>query len=236
MGYRKFKADFIFNGKDLLNNDKVLITDENGIIENIISEKDAGDDIEIFEGLLSPGFINCHCHLELSHMKNVIEAGTGLVDFLITVVGKRSFDEGNNYKAVQAADNEMYNNGIVAVGDICNTTDSVQTKLQSKIQYQNFIEVIGFTEERAAVIFERSFNLYKDFLSAGLENTSIVPHAPYTVSKAMFDLINNISAGKIVSIHNQESLAEDALYRTKTGDFFRLYNHLNIDTQLFSAL
>ena len=38
---------------------------------------------------------------------------------------------------------------------------------------------------------------------------------------------------KIVSIHNQETLAEDELYQTKTGDFFRLYHHLNINTDFF---
>ncbi len=234
MSYRKFKADFIFNGKDLLNNENVLITDGNGVIENIISEKDAGDDIEIFEGLLSPGFINCHCHLELSHMKGLIENGTGLVNFLIQVVGKRSFDKEIISEAIKAANAEMYNNGIVAVGDICNTTDSIQTKHNSKINYHNFIEVLGFTEERVVtIVFERYLNLYKDFLDAGLENTSIVPHAPYTISNAMFDLINNVSANKIISIHNQETIAEDELYKTKTGDFFRLYHHLNIDTNFF---
>jgi cytosine/adenosine deaminase-related metal-dependent hydrolase len=49
----------------------------------------------------------------------------------------------------------------------------------------------------------------------------------------MFRLINNFSAGKVISIHNQESLAEDELYQTKTGDFLRLYHHLNINTDFF---
>ena len=89
MRYRKFKADFIFDGRKILEKGKVLITNEKGIIESIVNEAEAGDDVQIFRGLLSPGFINCHCHLELSHMKNVIESGTGLVNFLITVVGKR---------------------------------------------------------------------------------------------------------------------------------------------------
>ena len=90
MRYRKFKADHLFDGKDILTGDKVLVTDEKGIVETVIEAIDAGGDIEIFKGLLSPGFVNCHCHLELSHMKDVIENGTGLVDFLLKVVSKRS--------------------------------------------------------------------------------------------------------------------------------------------------
>ncbi|SFQ28240.1 amidohydrolase family protein [Parafilimonas terrae] len=235
MHYRKFKADFIFDGKEILSEDKVLVTNEAGVIEAIINETEAGGDIQKFEGLLSPGFINCHCHLELSHMKNVIGTGTGLVDFLISVVGKRGFEKEIITDAIIAADAEMYENGIVAVGDICNTIDTIPIKLKSKINYSNFIETIGFTEMKALEIFEKSQQLYNDFVTAGLRNTYVVPHAPYTISEAMFKLINDFSAGKIVSIHNQETSAEDELYRKNAGDFFRLYHHLNINTKFFQA-
>jgi cytosine/adenosine deaminase-related metal-dependent hydrolase len=224
----------LFTGNELLTCNNVLITDENGVIENIIDEEVAGSDIEIFEGIISPGFINCHCHLELSHMKNVIESGTGLIDFLIQVVSLRASVKEEMEAAIQAADEEMYNNGIVAVGDISNTTDSLQTKLKSKIQYHNFIEVLGFTEEEATTVLELYLNVYKTFCYAGFEeHTSIVPHAPYTLSRSLFKLINDLSQGKIISIHNQECLAEDELYQTKTGDFFRLYHHLKINTDFF---
>ncbi len=214
----------------------VLITDEKGVIENIVEEENAGDDIEIFKGLISPGFINCHCHLELSHMKNVIESGTGLVEFLIKVVSLRSADKKEIEATIQTADEEMYNAGIVAVGDISNTNNSVRTKLQSKIHYQNFIEVLGFSEERAKIILESYTSVYKAFCNAGFyEHTSVVPHAPYTISSAMFDLINDLSKGKIVSIHNQESIAENELYKTKTGDFLKLYDHLNINMDFFHS-
>ena len=234
MRYRKFKADYLFTGNELLTGNNVLIADKNGVIKNIVDEENAGDDIEIFEGIISPGFINCHCHLELSHMKNVIESGTGLIDFLIKVVSLRASVKEEMEVAIQAADKEMYNNGIVAVGDISNTTDSLQTKLKSKLHYHNFIEVLGFTEEKATTALEPYLNVYKTFCDAGFdEHTSIVPHAPYTISKGMFKLINDLSQGKIISIHNQECLAEDELYQTKTGDFFRLYHHLNINTDFF---
>src|ERR1044072_9146023 len=116
MSYRKFKADYIFTGTQFLAAGNILITDENGVIEDITSEKDAGDAIEIFEGVISPGFINAHCHLELSHMKNVIESGTGLIDFLIKVVSLRGSIKEEMDAAIKAADDEMFKGGIVAVG------------------------------------------------------------------------------------------------------------------------
>ena len=233
MSYRKFKADYIFTGKDLLDANHVLITNENGVIENIVDVKNAGDDIEIFSGIISPGFINCHCHLELSHLKNVVERGTGLVDFLIKVVSNRKGIKEEIDEAMFNADKEMYDNGIVAVGDISNSTDSIKTKQESKMHYQNFIEVLGFNEQ-SEERFENYITVYNSFCDAGFESsTSIVPHAPYTVSTSMFNLINNFSAGKIISIHNQETLAEDELYKTKAGEFLKLYQFLNIDIDFF---
>lgn len=233
MSYRKFKADYIFTGEELLPGNNVLITNEKGVVEDIIDEKGAGDDIEIFEGNLSPGFINCHCHLELSHLKDVVECGTGLVEFLIKVVSNRNAVKEKVEEAIVSADNEMYENGIVAVGDICNSTDTIFQKLKSKIEYRNFVEVLGFNEQ-SEERFQNYINVYNTYCEAGFEkNTSIVPHAPYTVSNSMFNLINNFSADKIISIHNQETLAEDELYQTKAGEFLKLYQFLNINIDFF---
>ncbi|MFZ1304216.1 MAG: amidohydrolase, partial [Ferruginibacter sp.] len=69
--YRKFSADKIFNGYQFLQQ-QVLITDIDGVIVEIVDEKEAGDDVEKLNGILCPGFINAHCHLELSHMKGHI--------------------------------------------------------------------------------------------------------------------------------------------------------------------
>ncbi len=78
MEYRKFKADYLFTGKDFLDGNSVLVTDDAGKIMEIIDESAAGQDVEVFNGILSPGFINAHCHLELSHLKDRIPENTGL--------------------------------------------------------------------------------------------------------------------------------------------------------------
>ena len=93
MRYRKISADKIFDGFRFLEKDIVVIVNEDGRIENTVDKTVAGEGIEHYKGILSPGFINSHCHLELSHMKAVIPPGTGLVDFLINVVTKRSQKE-----------------------------------------------------------------------------------------------------------------------------------------------
>ena len=72
MEYRKFKADYLFDGSQILNRGHVLISDLKGKIIDIVTESEAGNGIEVLKGILSPGFINAHCHLELSHLKNKI--------------------------------------------------------------------------------------------------------------------------------------------------------------------
>ena len=83
MSHLKFNADYLFTGQEMLNKDFVLITDETGVFENIISATEVGEDVQTYKGILSPAFINCHCHLELSHLKNLIPEKTGwLILFL----------------------------------------------------------------------------------------------------------------------------------------------------------
>src|ERR1043166_7926294 len=142
MGYLKFKANKLFNGFRLLNDQHVLITDDDGKVLEIVLANEAGDDVQQLNGIISPGFVNCHCHLELSHLKNVIPPQTGLIEFLCSVVTKReaspglsearpdepslndsvgqAFGRGEGYKnagkkkmqAIIAAEKEMYDNGI----------------------------------------------------------------------------------------------------------------------------
>jgi cytosine/adenosine deaminase-related metal-dependent hydrolase len=69
--YQKFSATQLFTGTELLQDQLVLITTKDGTVEAIVGIEDAGDNIQSFDGILTPGFINAHCHLELSHMKHI---------------------------------------------------------------------------------------------------------------------------------------------------------------------
>ena len=234
MPYLKFTADYLFTGTEMLHRNHVLITDEKGNVQNIIAEKDSGDDVQYFKGLLTPGFINAHCHLELSHMKEMIPNRTGLVDFLIAVIQQRNIEQEKIFKAIRNAEQELYNSGTVAVGDICNTIDTISIKQKSKLRFHNFIEAIGFSDDKAVERFAFSKNIEAQFQSSiPNSKSSIVPHAPYSVSKKMFELINDNAENKIISIHNQECAAEDELYKNKTGDFFKLYDAVKIDSSQF---
>ncbi len=103
MSYRKFKADYLFDGYNILGPEQVLVTNGLGIVEDIVDYRDAGEEVENLKGLISPGFINCHCHLELSHLKGRIPMKTGLVDFVFSVVSQRKSTAGEIQEAIRLA-------------------------------------------------------------------------------------------------------------------------------------
>ncbi len=235
MSYQKFKADYLFDGYQLLDHQNVLITDEHGKVIEIIDEKNAGDDIQLFYGILSPGFINCHCHLELSHMKGLIPEKTGLVDFVFSVVTQRHFPEDEILDAIATAEDEMIANGIVAVGDICNNTLTLHQKTKQRNIYYNFIEVSGWLPQVAQQRFERSKTCYDAFsrLQTPGSQLSLAPHAPYSVSNELWELMNPYFQNKTTTIHNQETSFEDNLFINGSGDFIRMYNKMNLDHSFF---
>jgi cytosine/adenosine deaminase-related metal-dependent hydrolase len=241
MTYRKFKADYLFLGDRMAESDSVLITTDDGTVQDVVSAAMAGEDILYHPGLLCPGFVNAHCHLELSHMRGMIPEGTGLVDFLGAVIRRRGAggpmgrgvdgsDGGDLVRAaIAAAEQEMLDGGIVAVGDICNTTDTLEQKLAGRLCYHNFIETIGFVEQAAAARFEQSRAVQDRFSG----RHSLVPHAPYSVSAGLFRLIAGLAGNRLLTMHNQETEEENAFFLSGQGDFLRLYEMLGVDVSFF---
>ena len=235
MGCRKFKANQLFDGSDFRDKDTVLVTDETGKIESLIPFSEAGEDIQFLNGILSPGLINCHCHIELSHLKNVIPPGTGLINFLKTVVQKRGFEADVIQTAIENAEKEMYDNGIVAVGDISNQIDAILVKKNSRIRWHTFVEVLSISDDKATANLDHYRKVLDTHLTQlGAPHRSVLsPHAPYTVSSKSFDLINSLTEHDIISIHNQEHPAEDELYKTGSGAFLELLSMFGFTSSPF---
>jgi aminodeoxyfutalosine deaminase len=227
MQYRKLKADLIFDGEKL-HTGKVLVLNSDGSVEGLVDESETSDP-EIFKGILSPGFINTHCHLELSHMKGRIPEKTGLVDFVYKVVTERHHPEEEILQAIEDAEKEMISNGIVAVGDICNNILTLPQKQKHRLAYQNFIEVSGWLPEVASLRFERSLTIAQQFRALDAGAVSLVPHAPYSVSEPLWKLLEKEFPGNIVTIHNQETSFENDFFIDGSGDFNRMYHLMKID-------
>ena len=196
----------------------VIQISEKGEIVNIFDSRTQVPlgKIEIFDGVLCPGFVNAHCHLELSHLKELLPKKTGLPDFISNVQEKRNIELADIKKAIKDADTTMQKNGIIAVGDISNTNHSFFIKEESEIVYHTFVELFSLDSDKAEIVFKKGLELLKNCPKPN----SLVPHASYSVSPKLFSLLKQQNNGEIVCIHNQESKSEDELFRKQTGDLY----------------
>jgi cytosine/adenosine deaminase-related metal-dependent hydrolase len=231
---RKLQADLVLPivGEPIING--IIVIDDEGTILEIGKESlFQRNKIETFKGTMIPGLVNTHCHLELSHMKGLIPTGTNLIPFISTVVRQRAADQRKIKTAIEKAEKEMIRNGIVAVGDISNTTDTVDIKNKSKLLFHSFIEVFDLlVEENSDSALKQYQSVYKQMPG----KKSIVPHAPYSVSPGLMRKIGSYAqqANITISLHNQETMPELELFKSKSGDFIKFYESFGINLDNFN--
>jgi cytosine/adenosine deaminase-related metal-dependent hydrolase len=229
---KSFRADYVFPIiADPIKNGIVTV-DDNGKIVSVSGHAQSNVEVEQLSGIICPGFVNAHCHVELSHLHEKTAKGTGLVDFIKAIQQQRAGDTTEITDAAMRADQQMYDNGIVAVGDIANSASSLPVKHNSKLYYHTFIEMFSFLPQRAEETFQNGLELQKQFKPLP---TSLTPHAPYSVSKDLFKLLKQYTDANenIISMHNQECEDENKFYRYKNGKFLELYESFSLDISYF---
>lgn len=235
---KKFSADWVFPVSSEPIENGVVITDDAGKIL-AIERREQHDpaSLDIRRGALVPGFVNTHCHLELSHMKGKVNTGTGLIPFITSVVTQRNALPEAIADAIEQAEAEMLAGGIVALGDISNAPDTAAVKAKGRMRYYTFVELFDFLQETGAdKAFSDWLAVYEQHDPAPGSAKALVPHAPYSVSKSLFQKINdfNEKSGITVSIHNQETPPENELFQKGSGAFYDFYGKFNISLDHFS--
>jgi cytosine/adenosine deaminase-related metal-dependent hydrolase len=184
--------------------------------------------VEFHNGIIIPGFVNCHCHLELSHLKGAISGGKSLGDFILEVRNSREASLQEIISSAQSADSELYNEGIVLCADICNTSSTFELKKTSRIRYLNLLEVFGINPERAVQRMEEIARVAEDARKSGLEYY-LTPHSVYAVSVTLFRLLKKeTGTNRITSIHFMESEEEEQFLRDYSGPLRQSYESSGI--------
>jgi cytosine/adenosine deaminase-related metal-dependent hydrolase len=217
---RKFSADIIFTvtGKPIKKG--TVITDDQGTILDVIegSKYTKSSGVEYYDGIIIPGLINAHSHLEYSYTKGLIDPGGGLTEFIRSIILIKQ-QVPVDYETILQADEEMYLNGIVAVGDHTNTLLTKEVKMHSNIYYHSFIELYQAISEINSAKADFLHGIaYLDALDG---QGSITPHAPYSVGPELMKMIANYAfrTKSIISIHNQETEGEQELFLYGSGKF-----------------
>ncbi len=233
---RFLTADYLFSLHIPPIKEGVLQISEKGEVITIFENRRdvPNDKLELFKGVLCPGFVNAHCHLELSHLEGIVEKGKGFLNFVGEVKQRNEFTKVQIQIAIENAEKQMLNNGIVAVGDICNSDDTLFQKSKKNLQYYNFIEIFGVQNEQSEKIIEKGIDLRDRFRAIG-QSATIVPHAPFSVPPKLMQLIaNNFDAqDHTLSIHSQETEAENNLFEQKKGHLFDWLNNIEATAEIW---
>lgn len=223
---RYFSAQYVYTNSSAPLKRPVITTDNNGTIVDI---EDTGGNlkerhsVEFYNGIIIPGFVNCHAHLELSHMSGKTSESKGLPDFISEIRNNRETDGEIILKAIKQSDSEMFNGGIVLCGDICNSASTFEFKGSAQVSYVNFLEIFGADSSKAGKRFAEITDLAAEALKNGL-SFNIVPHSVYSVSEPLFRLIKNVTShNNVSSIHFMESESERVLLETHSGELIDSY-------------
>ncbi|MEK6614490.1 MAG: amidohydrolase family protein, partial [Bacteroidota bacterium] len=106
-----------------------------------------------------------------------------------------------------------------------NTDYSFDQKKKGKIAYHTFLEIFDLIPEKAE---EKISDAKSLILKLKMSSFSITPHAPYSVSGKLMELIDSMKQS-FLSIHNQESTSENEMFFSGTGPLAEVMQKAGVD-------
>ena len=186
----------------------IVDVDSNGTITDIHHTEniDREASVEFYPGILIPGMVNAHCHLELSYLRGAIAEGGGYATFASEIGRVRGgFSDEERLRKASIADATMWEQGIEAVADIANDDLVMPIKERSRIQYKTMFEFFGLNNHNTETLEE---------LASKYRNASVTPHSTYSVQDREFKAICS-KYRELLSLHFLESENEALLYQHK---------------------
>jgi cytosine/adenosine deaminase-related metal-dependent hydrolase len=170
-------------------------------------------------GVLLPGLVNAHCHLELSHLAGRVSGERGFVPWVEALVAERGqHSEAEIRAAAERAIRGLEAGGTVAVGDVSNTLVPVDLLRASRLAAVVFFELLAWDPARADAVLVDA----EGRVSAieGPEEDVVVKlaaHAPHSVSPELFAGL--VERGGPAALHLAESPAEKRFLADGGGDW-----------------
>lgn len=226
---RKIAAHLIFPiNRPPIKNGCITLQDDGTIVE--ISENETlteREGIEFYSGTIIPGMVNAHCHIEYSHLLGKYQPQQGLTEFLRRqITDKQNYTQQDILDAAEKALHKMFIDGVIALGDIANTSLCFALKKKSKLYTHTFIECLGLIPHKARQIIEHLQQTANTATEYQIPYTATL-HAAYSVSDELKIQFFDTFSPKILSLHNQEGESETELFTKAGGSLKELFERLN---------
>ncbi len=219
MSIRRITAAYVYTlDAEPIRNGYVEYDDVDG---TVVGTGPCGDGEEIGEGALVPGFVNAHCHVELSHLHGKFRKGTGMAGFIDQINALRDW-AGRDVKVelTRRWMDKMWADGVSAMADISNDDSSFEVKKDHPMYTRTFLEVFGSEPEMCEGVMKDVSDLKTIADSCGID-AAPTPHSCYTMSPQL--LSASAAAGLesgFLSYHSQESQEEEDLLRSGSGAMY----------------
>lgn len=199
----------------------------NGFVEydekdgTILNVGNCHESEKVEAGAIVPGFVNAHCHVELSHLHGKFRKGTGMAGFIDQINELRDW-AGRETKItlVQKWMDKMWEDGVSAMADISNDDSSFGVKSVHPMYTRTFLEVFGSEPEMCGDVMKGVTELDSQAAEAGID-AAPTPHSCYTMSPQLLTASAAAGLAKgFISYHSQESQEEEDLLRTGSGAMY----------------
>lgn len=219
MSVRRIAASYVYTlESEPIKNGFVEYDDQDG---RIISVGTCAEGEEVMPGALVPGFVNAHCHVELSHLHKKFVKGTGMAGFIDQINALRDWaGREAKQKLVQEWMDKMWEDGVSAMADISNDDSSFDVKKSHRMYTRTFLEVFGSEPEMCEGVMAEVTALNAVAKEAGID-AAPTPHSCYTMSPQL--LSASAAAGLeegFLSYHSQESQEEEDLLISGSGAMY----------------
>ena len=195
----------------------VEVEDDGTVVRTGVCADPAAEPV-FYDGAVAPGFVNAHCHVELSYLKGQFRKGTGMAGFIDQINELRdnkSMEE--KVRDLTVAMDSLWNQGVVAMADISNCADSFAVKARHPMYTRTFLEVFGTEPEDCDAVMEGVLKLKKVADGFGID-AAPTPHACYTMSPELVTAVSveGLKSG-FLSFHSEETEEEEEMLKYGSG-------------------
>ena len=209
----------------------------NGFVEydeadgTIVAVGECADGEEVASGALVPGFVNGHCHIELSHLHGKFRKGTGMAGFIDQINELRDWaGRDEKVRLTRLWMDKMWAAGVSAMADISNDDSSFDVKKSHDMYTRTFLEVFGSEPHMCEGVMADVTALNAAADQAGID-AAPTPHSCYTMSPELLSASAAAGLAKgFLSYHSQESQEEEDLLRTGSGAMYENRNRSGMST------
>lgn len=185
----------------------------------------AAGTIELGQVAVMPALVNAHTHLELSYLHGAVRRSANLLDWVRELLRLRREQPDPAapviLDATRRAIAEARAAGTGLVGDVSNGLTTVPLLAEAGMPARVFQELIGFSVADPVQLVREARRRCDGAGGLGGDvRLSLAPHAPYSVSPALFDAIRrdlDAAPDGVSSVHLGESPEELELLRHGTG-------------------